>query len=72
MADADGAHRVLIKLSGEALLGSLEFGVDPETIGRIAGQIRRIHEHDVQMGIVVGGIVIALFPPTLTMSSLVN
>ena len=55
MAGADGTKRVLIKLSGEALLGGLEFGIDPATIRGIAGQIRRIHEHDVQMGIVVGG-----------------
>ena len=55
MADAGSPTRVLIKLSGEALLGSLEFGIDPEAIQRIADQLRRINEHGVQMGIVVGG-----------------
>lgn len=55
MADADNPTRVLIKLSGEALLGNLDFGIDPEAIRRIADQLRRIHDHGVQMGIVVGG-----------------
>lgn len=55
MADASSPTRVLIKLSGEALLGTLDFGIDPEAIRRIADQLRRIHEHGVQMGIVVGG-----------------
>ena len=55
MAEANDLPRVLIKLSGEALLGGQEFGIDPTTIQQIADQIRRIHEHGVQMGIVVGG-----------------
>ena len=55
MANAEKPTRVLIKLSGEALLGSLDFGIDPETIQRIAQQLRRIHDRNVEMGIVVGG-----------------
>jgi uridylate kinase len=48
-------QRVLLKLSGEALMGSQSFGVDPESVGRIAQEIREVHEWGVQIAIVVGG-----------------
>jgi len=47
--------RILLKLSGEALLGSRQYGVDPETCGFIAAQVRTVREHDVAVAIVVGG-----------------
>lgn len=47
--------RVLLKLSGEALMGSGEFGIDPATLDRIAGDIKDIVLQGVQVGIVVGG-----------------
>ena len=46
--------RVVLKLSGEALAGTSEFGIDPERIADIAGQIGRAAERDVQVAIVVG------------------
>src|SRR5437667_12764619 len=48
-------RRILLKLSGEALLGSQGFGVDPETVARIAQEVHEVHELGVQVAIVVGG-----------------
>src|ERR1044071_1982588 len=47
--------RILLKLSGEALMGELGFGIDPQTITRIASEIKNVHDLDVQIAIVVGG-----------------
>ena len=47
--------RILLKLSGEALLGRREFGIDAEVIGTYAGEIAAIHTQGVQVGIVIGG-----------------
>lgn len=47
--------RVLLKLSGEALMGNKGFGIDPEVVSSIAGEIKDVHEQGVQIGIVVGG-----------------
>jgi uridylate kinase len=47
-------HRVLIKLSGEALMGPLDYGTDPETVGRIADQIKSVHDRGVEIAIVLG------------------
>ena len=47
--------RVLLKLSGEALMGSRYFGIDPEVPQRIANQIRPAYEDGVQIAVVVGG-----------------
>jgi uridylate kinase len=46
--------RILLKLSGEALMGPLEFGTDPETLGRIADQIKRLHDDEIEVAIVLG------------------
>ena len=46
--------RILLKLSGEALMGSLEHGTDPDQIQRIAAQVKQVHDRDVQVAIVVG------------------
>jgi uridylate kinase len=48
-------RRVLLKLSGEALLGSQGFGVDPEVAARIAQEVNEVRELGVQVAIVVGG-----------------
>ena len=48
-------NRVLLKLSGEALKGNTEFGIDPITVNEIAKQIKEAHDLGVQVGIVVGG-----------------
>ena len=47
--------RILLKLSGEALKGDTEFGIDPQTVNRIAKQIKDVHDLGVEVGIVVGG-----------------
>jgi uridylate kinase len=47
--------RVLLKLSGEALLGKSSFGIDPDTVNAISREIREIADLGVQLGVVVGG-----------------
>ena len=47
--------RILLKLSGEALLGDRPYGVDPAFCAFIAGQVAEVHRLGVQVGIVVGG-----------------
>jgi uridylate kinase len=46
--------RVLVKLSGEALMGDLEFGTDPDTVAAIARQLKHVHDRGVEIGIVLG------------------
>ena len=48
-------RRVLLKLSGEALMGELEYGTDPERVKAIAHQVASVHERGVEVAIVVGG-----------------
>ena len=48
-------RRVLLKLSGEALLGDEEFGIDPKVLDRMAQEIKSLIEKDVQVGVVLGG-----------------
>ena len=50
-----GFRRVLLKLSGEALLGDRQYGVDPAFCAFIARQVAEVHALGVQVGIVVGG-----------------
>jgi uridylate kinase len=47
--------RVLLKLSGEALLGSQDYGVDPAVIKRIASEIATVRQMGVEVGLVIGG-----------------
>jgi uridylate kinase len=47
--------RVLLKLSGEALMGKEGFGIDPQVIAGIADEIANAHRRGVQMAVVVGG-----------------
>jgi uridylate kinase len=47
--------RILLKLSGEALLGSRQYGVDPETCVFIAEQVQTARDRGVEVAIVVGG-----------------
>jgi uridylate kinase len=53
-ADAPGFGRVLLKLSGESLMGHLDYGTDPERISAIAAAVARTHRRGVEMAIVVG------------------
>src|SRR4029453_9053751 len=47
--------RVLLKLSGEALMGSMGFGIDPEIVSNVAAEIKDVHSLGVEIGIVIGG-----------------
>ncbi len=47
--------RVLLKLSGEALMGKDAFGINRDTIMQIVGQVKEIVDLGVQVGVVVGG-----------------
>jgi uridylate kinase len=47
--------RVLLKLSGEALMGDLDYGTDPDRVRAIAQEIATIHRRGVEVAVVVGG-----------------
>lgn len=47
--------RILVKLSGEALLGGGDYGIDPAVIKRIAGELQEIRAMEVQVAVVIGG-----------------
>jgi uridylate kinase len=47
--------RILLKLSGEALMGTQGFGVDPAVAHRIASEIHEVHQLGVEIAVVVGG-----------------
>jgi uridylate kinase len=56
MNDFAGQYRrVLLKLSGEALMGELDYGIEPGVIQRIAGEIAEAHKVHVEIAIVIGG-----------------
>jgi len=55
VADPARYRRILLKLSGEALLGKQDYGVDPEVSSRIAREVAEVVRDGVQVGIVVGG-----------------
>lgn len=48
-------RRILLKLSGEALMGDEKFGIDPKVLDRMAQEIKEIVELGVQVGLVIGG-----------------
>ncbi|HYI25598.1 MAG TPA: UMP kinase, partial [Thermomicrobiales bacterium] len=48
-------QRVLLKLSGEALMGDAHFGIDPGVAQHMAHQIHSVHNQGIQIGIVIGG-----------------
>ena len=47
--------RILLKLSGESLMGKQGYGIDPERLAEYAQQIKEVHEMGIQIGIVIGG-----------------
>ena len=48
-------RRILLKLSGEALMGEQKFGIAPEVVARLADEIRDVHGLGVQTAVVIGG-----------------
>lgn len=60
MSTADGApqpsyRRVLLKLSGEALMGDGDYGLEPDTVRRLAQEIKTVHNQGVELCLVIGG-----------------
>ena len=51
---APAFKRILLKISGESLMGSLEYGTDPERVARITRQIHEVSERGVEVAVVVG------------------
>ena len=47
--------RILLKLSGEALMGKYDYGIDPEMLTRIAKEIVHVNQLGVEVAIVIGG-----------------
>ncbi|KYG85114.1 UMP kinase [Roseivirga seohaensis] len=47
--------RILLKLSGEALMGNQQYGIDPVRINQYAEEIKKVHESGVEVAIVIGG-----------------
>ncbi len=53
--DSPAYRRILLKLSGEALMGEEAYGIDPEVLSNVAAQLVSIHALGVELSIVVGG-----------------
>src|SRR5579863_3750642 len=51
---APAFKRILLKLSGEALMGALDYGTDPERVAAVARQVSAVQEQGVEVAIVVG------------------
>ena len=56
MSDAPAPvfRRILLKLSGESLMGDLEYGTDPKRLQEVAAEIKRVHDRGVEIAIVLG------------------
>lgn len=48
-------QRILLKLSGEALMGDQDFGIDPKVLDRLADEIRQLLDNGIQVALVIGG-----------------
>ena len=56
MKDNDPRYkRILIKISGEALMGSDSYGINAGTLEKIAGEIKSVHDKGIEIALVVGG-----------------
>ena len=55
MSDDAPYRRILLKLSGEALMGRQEYGLESDMLHRIAGEIRAVHAQGIEIGLVIGG-----------------
>jgi uridylate kinase len=54
VGDGPAFRRILLKLSGESLMGSLDYGTDPQRLADVAEQIKRVHDRGVEIAIVLG------------------
>jgi uridylate kinase len=48
-------RRILVKLSGEALMGNADYGIDPLFLKRLAAEVAAVREYGVEVGLVIGG-----------------
>ena len=55
MTSKSGYKRILLKISGEALMGQLKVGLHPPTVNKIASEIKKVHETGVEVCLVIGG-----------------
>ena len=55
MTQAYKYHRVLLKLSGEALMGEAGYGIDPKVVDELADQVKQIVEDGIELAVTVGG-----------------
>ena len=55
MASEPRYKRVLLKISGEALMGQREYGLCPETVARVAEEVKAVHDMGVEVCLVIGG-----------------
>jgi uridylate kinase len=55
MTDPIAYRRIMLKLSGEALMGEADYGIDPKVIQRLAREIIEVQRAGVQVGVVIGG-----------------
>ena len=55
MANNPMYKRVLLKLSGEALMGNMDFGIQPEMMSRVAREIVEVADMGVEVALVIGG-----------------
>ena len=47
--------RILVKLSGEALMGESDFGIDPDIVANMVGELKQLSEAGAELGVVIGG-----------------
>ncbi len=52
---AGGYRRVLLKISGEALMGGRDYGLDPQMVEQIAGDVKAVRDLGVEVCVVIGG-----------------
>jgi uridylate kinase len=55
MSDVPQYKRVLLKISGEALMGEQDYGLDPAIVDRIAADLKGVHDFGIEVCVVVGG-----------------
>jgi uridylate kinase len=55
IVENENFRRVLLKLSGEAMVGESAYGIDPQVVDRLARQIKRVADREIQLAIVIGG-----------------
>ena len=54
-AGPDQRRRIVLKFSGEALMGTQQFGIQPEIVNRLASEIRDVHDEGIEVAVVIGG-----------------